>query len=91
MVLTTTAFQYNWVCGNLSTADGGGVAHFGFSYNGDIEYNWIINNQSVNPTLATHGGGLVVQGVPPDGPICEGAGVDLDCPPALSDAPVLTS
>ena len=78
-------FQYNWVCGNLSTADGGGVAHFGFSYNGDIEYNWIINNQSVNPTLATHGGGLVVQGVPPDGPICEGAGVDLDCPPALSD------
>jgi len=29
-------FQYNWVCGNLSTGDGGGVGHLGFSYNGDI-------------------------------------------------------
>ena len=32
-------FQYNWVCGNLSTGDGGGFGHLGFSYNGDIEHN----------------------------------------------------
>src|SRR4029077_10009121 len=35
-------FNYNWVCGNLSMGDGGGVAHFGFSYNGDIEHNAIV-------------------------------------------------
>ncbi len=27
-------FNYNWVCGNLSTGDGGGVGHIGFSYKG---------------------------------------------------------
>jgi hypothetical protein len=27
-------FNYNWVCGNLSTGDGGGIAHIGFSYPG---------------------------------------------------------
>src|SRR5262249_89320 len=31
-------FNYNWVCGNLSTGDGGGVGHLGFTYNGDIEH-----------------------------------------------------
>ena len=24
-------FNYNWVCGNISTGDGGGVAHIGFT------------------------------------------------------------
>ena len=24
-------FNYNWVCGNMSTGDGGGVAHLGFT------------------------------------------------------------
>ena len=42
-------FQYNWVCGNLSTGDGGGIAHLGFIWNGDIEHNTIIFNQSTNP------------------------------------------
>jgi len=32
-------FQYNWICGNMSTGDGGGLAHLGFSFNGDIEHN----------------------------------------------------
>src|SRR5207302_4294054 len=32
-------FNYNWVCGNLSTGDGGGVGQLGFSYNGDMEHN----------------------------------------------------
>ena len=51
-------FNYNWVCGNMSTGDGGGVAHLGFSFNGDIEHNSILFNQSLNPTIITNGGGL---------------------------------
>jgi hypothetical protein len=78
-------FNYNWVCGNMSSGDGGGMAHFGFSYNGDISHNWILFNQSNNPTLPTYGGGVIVQGVPPDGTFCENQPVDQDCAPALSD------
>src|SRR5258707_74449 len=78
-------FDYNWVCGNLSTGDGGGVAQHGFMWNGDIEHNSIIFNQSINPTLTTYGGGLIVQGSAPDGAACENALIDFDCPPALSD------
>ncbi len=57
-------FNYNWVCGNLSSGDGGGVAHIGFSYNGDIEHNSILFNQSLNPTIPANGGGLLVMGTP---------------------------
>ncbi|WP_185646390.1 choice-of-anchor Q domain-containing protein [Burkholderia sp. Bp9143] len=78
-------FNYNWVCGNLSSGDGGGVAHFGFSYNGDISHNWVLFNQSNNPTLPTYGGGIIAQGVPPDGTFCENSTVDVDCAPELSD------
>ncbi|MFM0228918.1 choice-of-anchor Q domain-containing protein [Paraburkholderia sediminicola] len=78
-------FNYNWVCGNLSSGDGGGVAHFGFSYNGDISHNWVLFNQSNNPTLPTYGGGVIAQGVPPDGTFCENSTVDVDCAPELSD------
>ncbi len=85
-------FNYNWVCGNLSTGDGGGVAHVGFSYNGDIEHNQILFNQSTNPTIPTNGGGLIVMGAAPDGtPIGAAAGTecgsvtDVDCAPGLSD------
>src|SRR6202011_3262749 len=38
--------QNNWVCGNLSVGDGGGIAQLGFAWNGDIEHNTIIFNQS---------------------------------------------
>jgi hypothetical protein len=79
-------FNYNWVCGNLSMGDGGGVAHFGFSWNGDIEHNTIVFNQSTNPTLTTYGGGLIAEGVGPDGTLCENsATIDVDCPPQLAD------
>jgi len=78
-------FNYNWVCGNMSGGDGGGVAHFGFSYNGDISHNWVLFNQSNNPTLPTYGGGIIAQGVPPDGTFCENAAADQDCAPELSD------
>src|ERR1035438_10059741 len=35
-------FNYNWVCGNLSTGDGGGLVHLGYIWNGDIEHNAIL-------------------------------------------------
>jgi len=76
-------FNYNWVCGNLSTGDGGGVGHVGYSYNGDIEHNWIIFNQSTNPTIPANGGGLLVMGAPDADPTC-GATTDQDCIPAPS-------
>jgi len=77
-------FQYNWVCGNLSSAEGGGVAHLGFIYNGDIEHNTIVLNQSTNPTIPTNGGGIIVMGTPDTDPTC-GTQIDQDCPPGLSD------
>jgi hypothetical protein len=83
-------FNYNWVCGNLSTGDGGGVAHMGFIKNGDIEHNSILFNQSTNPTVPANGGGLIIMGAPPDGFTaagieCGGTDADLDCVPGLSD------
>jgi hypothetical protein len=85
-------FNYNWVCGNLSSGNGGGFAQFGFDWNGDIEHNSFLFNQSVNPTLTTYGGGMIIQGQGPDGFFNVG-GVqtecgstnDADCPPGLSD------
>jgi hypothetical protein len=77
-------FNHNWVCGNLSTAEGGGVAHLGFIYNGDIEHNAILLNQSTNPTVPTNGGGIIAMGTPDSDPVC-GAQADQDCPPGLSD------
>ena len=83
-------FNYNWVCGNMSTGDGGGVAHIGFIWNGDIEHNTIIFNQSLNPTIATNGGGLLVMGAAPDGFTaggieCGSTAADADCAPGLPD------
>jgi len=71
-------FNYNWVCGNLSSGDGGGVGHLGMSYNGDIEHNSILFNQSLNPTVPANGGGLLVMGTPDIAPPC-GTTTDTDC------------
>jgi hypothetical protein len=76
-------FNYNWICGNLSTGDGGGVGHIGYSWNGRIEHNTIIFNQSTNPTIASHGGGLLIMGAPDVDPTC-GTTTDADCLPPLS-------
>ena len=78
-------FNYNWICGNLGTGDGGGLVHLGFSYSGDIEHNTFLFNQSSNPTIPTNGGGLLIMGTPDIDPTC-GATTDLDCAaPGLSD------
>jgi hypothetical protein len=86
-------FNYNFVCGNLSSGDGGGFAHMGFIYDGDIEHNQILFNQSTNPTVPANGGGIVIMSAPPDGaPATAAPGVlecgsvtDVDCAPGLSD------
>src|SRR4029077_12613699 len=57
-------FNYNWICGNLSSGDGGGFGHLGFSYNGDVEHNMFLFNQSTNPTIATNGGAMIIMGAP---------------------------
>jgi hypothetical protein len=77
-------FNYNWVCGNLSAGEGGGITHLGEIQNGDIEHNTILLNQSSNPTIPTHGGGIMVQGTPDTDPTCPGV-PDSDCAPGLSD------
>ncbi len=71
-------FNYNWLCGNLSSGDGGGFGHVGFTKNGDIEHNSILFNQSTNPTIATNGGGLLIMGAPDSDPTCGGT-TDVDC------------
>ena len=83
-------FNNNWVCGNQSTGDGGGLAHLGFIWNGDIEHNSFLFNQSLNPTIATNGGGVIVMGAAPDGFAangleCGGTVADADCAPGLPD------
>ncbi len=77
-------FNYNWVCGNVNSGEGGGVTHLGFIYDGDIEHNTIVLNQSTNPTIPTNGGGISIQGTPDTDPVC-GQLIDQDCPPGLSD------
>jgi hypothetical protein len=69
--------QNNWICGNLSVGDGGGVAQLGFVWNGDMEHNTVIFNQSTNPTIPTNGGGVLVYGAPDVDPPC--AVNDQDC------------
>ena len=71
-------FNFNWVCGNMSTGDGAGVAHVGFTYDGNIEHNTILYNQSTNPTIVTNGGGLLIMGAPDADPPC-GTLTDVDC------------
>ncbi|HLJ94553.1 MAG TPA: hypothetical protein VKU02_15300, partial [Gemmataceae bacterium] len=81
-------FNYNWVCGNLSTGDAGGVGHLGFSWNGDIEHNSFLFNQATNPSIQANGGGLMIMGAAPDATVngveC-GSVTDNDCVPGLSD------
>ena len=85
-------FNYNWICGNLSTGDGGGLGHIGFSWNGDIEHNSFVFNQSTNPSIQSNGGGLIIMGSAPDGQTTVngvtaecGSVTDQDCVPGLSD------
>ncbi len=56
--------DHNWICGNFSSADGGGIGHIGYSQSGSITNNQILFNQSFQQTSSTHGGGIMVTGEP---------------------------
>ncbi|PYX40900.1 MAG: hypothetical protein DMG81_04980, partial [Acidobacteria bacterium] len=81
------SFNNNWVCGNLSTGDGGGFAHLGYIWlnqndsqhpNQGIRHNVFMFNESTNPTVPTEGGGLILMGAPDTDPTCPGE-PDQDC------------
>jgi uncharacterized repeat protein (TIGR01451 family) len=80
--------DHNWIAGNLTTGDGGGIQSLGVTFNGKIASNFVLFNQSTNPTLPTNGGGIVIQGANEprtlNGTECGGA-TDTDCPPGLGD------
>ncbi len=71
-------FNFNWVCGNLSSGDGAGVSQLGFVWDGSIQHNTILFNQSTNPTTPSNGGGLLVMSAPDTDPTCPGE-PDQDC------------
>jgi hypothetical protein len=61
----------NFVCGNFTTADGAGIAHFGLSHtdgnNGPvplIEGNIVLFNENFNQGLTVNGGGILISGMP---------------------------
>ncbi|MEA3106066.1 MAG: hypothetical protein QOI88_671, partial [Gammaproteobacteria bacterium] len=54
--------NYNFVCGNYSSSDGGGIGHIGYSSNGTIANNTVIFNQSFFQQSATNGGGIAIEG-----------------------------
>jgi large repetitive protein len=52
----------NFVCGNHSSGNGGGMAHLGVSDNGLIDNNRFLWNSTFNSAISTQGGGLSVSG-----------------------------
>jgi len=66
--LTTGSDRYrvseNFVCGNFTTGDGGGIGHLGLSNDGRILSNTIVHNQSFNQAVTVSGGGVFVGGEP---------------------------
>lgn len=52
----------NWVCGNYSSSNGGGIGHVGHSRNGNISKNFILFNESFNQVGVQNGGGLSIEG-----------------------------
>jgi len=57
--------ENNWICGNYSQGDGGGIGHLGRSTGGLIAKNDIIFNESFDQLLSTSGGGIFVGGQAP--------------------------
>ena len=52
----------NFVCGNFTTGDGGGIGHLGLSHRGEISNNRILFNQSFSQATTRSGGGLFISG-----------------------------
>jgi hypothetical protein len=68
----------NYICGNFSVGDGGGIGHFGRSDDGLIADNKIIFNQTFNQGTTVSGGGIYVGGAPVLNGVTDGSGsVDI--------------
>ncbi|MGB8339085.1 MAG: choice-of-anchor D domain-containing protein [Burkholderiales bacterium] len=69
----------NYICGNYSQGNGGGIGHIGLSNNGKIEGNTILFNQVFNQGRPAAGGGIYVGGQPgiTVGTLSPGAGAGL--------------
>ena len=57
----------NYVCGNFSLGNGGGIGHFGLSDNGRIMRNSIVLNQTFDQAQNVSGGGVFIAGEPANG------------------------
>jgi len=64
----------NFICGNYTAGEGGGVGHRGLSHDGVIANNKILFNQSFNQGVTNSGGGVFIGGVPVAAGITEGSG-----------------
>jgi hypothetical protein len=66
--LHTGADEYtvaqNWICGNFSSGNGGGIGHLGLSDLGVIEDNDILFNESFAQAGPRSGGGIFIAGQP---------------------------
>ena len=54
--------NYNFICGNFASSDGGGMGHIGLSNGGSIANNQILFNESFSQMSPQNGGGLAVIG-----------------------------
>jgi hypothetical protein len=66
----------NWICGNFSLRDGGGIGHLGLSDKGMIRNNTILFNENFNQGISVSGGGISIAGGAPlgAGTLSPGAG-----------------
>ncbi len=73
--------NYNFICGNFASTDGGGIGHIGVSDGGTISHNQILFNQSYAQSNTVHGGGITIEGETPTG-----AGLSLGTGSVLVDS-----
>lgn len=55
----------NFVCGNFTLGEGGGIGHLGLSSNGAVSRNTVMFNQSFNQGQTVSGGGILIAGAVP--------------------------
>lgn len=64
----------NFICGNFSMGDGGGIAHLGLSDRGLIARNTVLFNENFNQGITVAGGGILIAGQPPLAPQTQSPG-----------------
>jgi FtsP/CotA-like multicopper oxidase with cupredoxin domain len=59
--------DYNFICGNFASTDGGGIGHIGVSTGAVIANNKVLFNQSYAQSNTVNGGGIAIEGETPVG------------------------